>query len=241
MKFLKLLLLFFTTLCFSQKEYSFDYLIHYEYTRFVDSTATKSTDIYYLTNSNQNEYFAVMSEADSLDFHVYLKDENGIESRVRLPKDNFKVSSDSKMEIKCESVFKYEPSNWKYLTNVYQYSAKTDTVIHGKNYGSYTLACKNPERNKNRNIGSFQYIMDDTSEFHLPVLTSSVALEEWKLDKKLPNTIYKAKIYTNNRNQVEFKEDLIDAKKVAITLFIPAECDLSKRMIQTKGVNSFEE
>ncbi len=241
MKFLKLFLLFFTTLCFSQKEYSFDYLIHYEYTRFVDSTATKSTDIYYLTNSNQNEYFAVMSEADSLNFHVYLKDENGIESRVRLPKANFQTSGNSKMEIKCESVFKYKPSSWKYLTNVYQYSEKIDTVIQGNNYGSYTLACKNPERNKKRNIGSFQYIMDDNSEFHLPVLTSSVALEEWKLDKKLPNTIYKEKIYTNNRNQIEFKEDLIEAKNVAITLFISEECDLSKRMIQTKGANSPEE
>jgi hypothetical protein len=83
--------------------------------------------------------------------------------------------------------------------------------------------------------------MDETSEFHLPVLTSSVALEEWKLDKKLPNTIYKEKIYTNNLNQIEFKEDLIDFKKVAVTIFIPEGCDLAKRMIQTKGAESSEE
>jgi hypothetical protein len=241
MKFLQFVLLFFTTFCFAQKEYSFDHLIHYEYTRFIDSATTKSSDIYYLTNSNQNDYFAVMSEADSLNFHVYLKDENGIESRVRLPKANFSSAGESRMEIKCASIFKYEPSDWKYLTNVYAYSAKKDTLINSKNYISFILACKNPELNKNRNIGSFQYIMDETSEFHLPVLTSSVALEEWKLDKKLPNTIYKEKIYTNNLNQIEFKEDLIDFKKVAVTIFIPEGCDLAKRMIQTKGAESSEE
>ncbi len=241
MKFLNLIFLFVTTLCFSQKEYSFDHLVHYKYNRFVDSATTKTSDIYYLTNSNQNEYFAVMSEADSLNFHVYLKDETGIESRVRLPKTDFYTSENKNIEIACASVFKYELSDWKYLTNVYAYSAKKDTIIQGKTYQTYTLACKNTLRNKNRNIGSFQYIMDESSEFHLPILTSSVALEEWKLDKKLPNTIYKEKIYTNNLGQTEFKEDLVDFRKVSIKIRIPEECDLTKRMIQTKGIDASEE
>jgi len=239
---LNLFLLFSTIACFSQKEYSFHYFIHYEYTKYIDVATTKSTDIYYVTNSEQNTYYAVATEADSLNFKIYLKGEDGIEARIPIPKKNLLESEDTQIEIPCASVFKYEENVRKYLMKVYAFSEKKDTLLDTKKYSSISLFCTNPKRYANRSIGSYQYIMEDSSSFfHLPILTSSLALKKWEEDKKLPNTIYKEKIYTNNLGQLEFKETLKSVRKVNLKVTISEECDLSKRAIHTKGYELSDE
>lgn len=239
---LRLFLVFATTLCFSQKQYSFDYFIQYEYTKFIDAGTTATTDIYYLTNAEQNNYYAIVTEADSLHFKIYLKGEDGIEARVSMPKENLIESENASIEIPCASVFKYEENVRKYLMKVYAYSEIKDTIIANKKYASYSLFCTNPKRYANRSIGSYHYITEDSSSFfHLPILTSSLALKKWEEHKNLPNTIYKEKSYTNNLNQLEFKEVLKGYRKVNLKVTIPEECDLSKRTIHTKGFDLPEE
>ena len=92
-------------LCFCQKRYEFDYLIEYKHTFYNDSLTEKTITRYYFTNSKKNNYLAIITDLDSLKYHMNFKDENGLTFKV-----NFLKSDLNKAEfinVECDYISKY--------------------------------------------------------------------------------------------------------------------------------------
>ncbi|PNW26403.1 hypothetical protein [Formosa algae] len=201
MKLLLATFLLFSIHCFSQKQYEFDYLIEYEQTLYKDSIKIKNqpfrekdktTKKYYLTNSKNNNYRAVITELDSLYYKMIFKDENGIYSNVTFLKSDLNTAEF--INIDCKYVTRYK-NPFKHQTKNYDFFKLTDTVINGKTFSKYKLESIKPRKVKRKKLGTKFYIIDKETSFHLPVLDFSTAYEEWKTEGNLANGIFIEKYF----------------------------------------------
>lgn len=227
--------LLFSTYCFSQKQYEFDYLIEYELTLYKDSIKIKNRPFrekdetikkYYLTNSKKNNYTTVLTELDSLNFKMAFKDENGIHSNVIILKsDLYKAEF---IDINCKDVFKCI-NPYKYQTKNHAFFELNDTLINRKTYSRYKLESTRPKSVKRKKLGTEFYIIDKTTKFHLPILTFSTAYEKWKTDKTLPNGIFFEKYFIDFYGRLDSKETLINYRKIDKKILIQKECDYTQQ------------
>ncbi|MGY0392189.1 hypothetical protein ACW5R3_06520 [Bizionia sp. KMM 8389] len=65
-----------------------------------------------------------------------------------------------------------------------------DTVINNKVFKRYKLSVVNARRAKKYKLASQYYIIDNSTDFHLPILNSESSYNEWKRHKNIPNGIY---------------------------------------------------
>ncbi|TXE07336.1 hypothetical protein ES711_11235 [Gelidibacter salicanalis] len=224
------------TSSFSQKRYEFDYMLEYEKTWYKDSMKTKHcpcrekdsiTKKYYLTNSLKNSYTAVITEVDSSTYKMIFKDEKGFYSNVTMMKSDFYKAES--IRIGCESVRVYE-NRFKYKTKNYSFFKLPDTVIHGASLKTYKLeSLLRPNRIKKRHIATLYLIIENDTEFHLPVFEFSIAYEEWKKESHLPNGIFREKYLIDHRGQMEYKERLLNYKPFSTTIVIDGGCDFSEK------------
>ena len=227
MKSFLFLFLFFSTTCFSQKTYQFDYLLEFEYTSHVNMKEAKKirqSTIFYLTNSTNNEYYVRVSEKDSLTFRLHFYDYKGNISDVIVPKkDFFKAETFS---IKCEYVSHYV-NLFKYQTKHYDFYRLNDTVVENKIYKVTMLSSNKPKREKRKKLGKIYYFLDDSLSFHLPLFTFPTAYEEWKLSKSLLHGLYSKKLTYDYYGTLYFEEKLLNYYKIDKRIEIPSECDYS--------------
>lgn len=231
MKIFLIAFLLFSTYCFSQKQYEFDYRIEYELTLYKDSIKIKNrpfrekdeiTRKYYLTNSKKNNYSAVITDLDSINYKMIFKDENGIYSNVTISKSDFDKAEF--VNIDCKYVSKYG-NPYKYQTKNYDFFELKDTLINGKTFSKYKLESIKPKKVKRRKLGTQFYIIDTKTEFHVPILNFSTAYEEWKSKRKLPNGIFLEKYFIDYYGQLDSKEKLINYWKTDKKIVINNDCD----------------
>lgn len=217
-KLVLLLLLWFSG--YSQKKYSFDYKIIYEFK--LNDTA-KAKEIVLMTNSKDNSYRLNISEKDSANYSVNFHDENGIESTVFLNKNSFNKAT--AIELKCEFVSGYS-NPYKYQTKNYEFINKEYALMDGQYHPFYILKSNNPKKEKKKRLATFYYYIENNTEFHLPILVHPTAYEEWKLEKNIPNGIPKEMFYSGYGkaelfNILKLKEII----KIEKFIVIPEECN----------------
>jgi len=225
-----------TTASFSQKRYEFNYILEYEKTFYKDSMKTKHcpcrekdsmTKKYYLTNSLKNSYTAVITEVDSSTYKMIFKDENGFFSNATMIKSDFHKAES--IRIGCESVRVYE-NRFKYKTKNYSFLKLPDTVIHGASFKTYKLeSLLSPKRIKKKHIATLYLIIENDTEFHLPVFEFSIAYEKWKKEGRLPNGIFREKYLIDHRGQMEYKERLLNYRPISKTIVIDGGCDFREK------------
>jgi hypothetical protein len=232
MRLLTTIFILISTYCFSQKQYEFDYLLEYEMTFYKDSIKNQkfrkedqTIKKYYFTNSKKNNYSAVITELDSLNYKMIFKDEKGIFSAVTFLKSD--LNKAEFINIGCKSVTRYK-NPFKYQTKNYDFFKLNDTIIDGKNYWMYKLESIKPKRVKRKKLGTEFYIIDKGTLFHLPVLTFSTAYEEWKKEGNLPNGIFQQKYFIDYFGQLVIKEKLINYWKINKKIVITNDCDYTE-------------
>lgn len=231
-----LIFLFFlcTSLCFSQQQYAFDYLLEYEVRYYKDAIASinhntrkhdKTFKKYYLTNSKENNYSAVITELDSLHYNMFFKDENGISAMVNFLKTD--LNNAEFIAIDCAGVNAYR-NDYKHRTKDYDFFKLKDTVINEKTYHRIKLASLNPKKAKRQKLASKFYIIDKETSFHLPVLTHATAYEEWKLERNFPNGLIYQNYLINHDGRLSGTETLISYRKIDKKILIAEDCDYTK-------------
>ncbi|OBX25947.1 hypothetical protein LX77_01550 [Gelidibacter algens] len=234
MKLLLTVYLLFSTICFSQKIYEFDYLIEYEQTFYKDSLKIpnhkfrekeEKRKIYYLTNSKKNNYNAFITELDSLNYQMFFKDEKGISANVKVLKSElFKAEF---IDIDCNSVSHH--FHFRYQTKNYDFFQLNDTLINGKSYARYKLASIKPKRVKKKKIGTKFYIIAKETSFHLPILDFYTAYQQWKTNKNIPNGIFYEKYFIEYNGKLSTKVTLINYWKTDQKIVIDEACDYTKK------------
>ena len=234
MKILTILFCFFITTCFSQKQYSFDYLLEYELILYKDSIKIKNRHFretdkkiyrYYLTNSKNNDYLAIITEKDSLNYRMIFKDNNGIYSDVIILK--LDLNKAEFINLKCENIMRYH-NIYKYQAKNYDFFILNDTVINDKSFGRYKLSSIKPKRVNRKKLGTEIYIIDKSTDFHSPILKFSTAYEEWKIEKNIPNGILVERNFINYFGKLSEQEKLIKYSRIDKNIVIQNECDYTK-------------
>jgi hypothetical protein len=224
MKPFLIIFLLISTFCFSQKQYDFDYLIEYELTTYKDSVE-KTIKRFYLTNSNKNNYLAVITELDSLNYRMDFKDENGLSFNV-----NFLKSDLNKAEfinVSCDYVRNYD-NPFKFLIKEYDFLNLNDTIIDKVEYSRYKLTSIKPKKKKRKKLATEFYIIDKKTKFHSPIFYFPTAYEEWKSKKNIPNGIFKERYLIDFYGNLDSKEKLINYTKIDKKVVIKNECDYTK-------------
>ena len=228
MKSILTLFLFITSICFSQKQYQFDYILEYELTNYRDfkNSEAKKKQKYYLTNSKNNQYYGVLVEKDSLNYELWFRDNNGITSRVYISKEEF-IKAEF-ININCEFVSRWM-NPYKNQTRNYDFVPLNDTLINNKTYKLFMFSSIKPKREKRKRLGKVYYVIDENKNFHLPILTSSTAYEEWKLSKSIPNGPYLERLIYDYNRKLLFKETLVEYYKVNKKIIVPKKCDYTDK------------
>lgn len=235
MKFLLIIFTLFSTFCFSQKNYEFDYLFEYELTFYKDSIKVKNRSFYeknktikryYLTNSKSNDYKAFITEIDSLKNHLTFIDKNGILSNVTFLKADFDkaefIDIDCKNVLKHSNSPKFKNKNWSFLK-------VNDTLIKGKTYSKFKMESIKPKRTKRKKLGVMYYIIDTESSFHLPFMNFTTTYEGSKNGGILPNGIFFESYFIDYYGDLKAKEKLIKYWKIDKKITINHECDYTKK------------
>jgi len=207
---------------FGQKKYLFDYMMEYDF-KYTDTSKVRKE--YILTNSKDNSYILKVYEKDSLNFKLDFLDFNGIHSNAVLDKNSF-IKSEF-ITFNCGIVHEHHDS-YKYLTKKYDFINKPDTLVDGEHYSQYIFKCNKPKREKRKKLGTLHFIVENNTSFHLPILYlyNSIAYEEWKLERNIPNGIPK-EIFMEAYLKKEYylSSKLKQFAKINKCAIIPAECD----------------
>ena len=225
----------FTTICFSQKQYKFDYLIEYDLTYYKDSIKIKNRPFrktdkkikkYYLTNSKNNDYLAIITEKDSLNYKMVFKDNNGIHSNVIILKSD--LNKAEFINLDCKHMNRYQNA-YKYQIKNYDFFILSDTVINNKSFIRYKLSSIKPKKVERKMLGTEFYIIDKFTNFHLPILSFSTAYEEWKSNKTIPNGIFIEKYFIDYYGNLDSSEKIVNYWKIDKKIVIQDECDYTKK------------
>jgi len=222
--------------CYSQKLYEFDYIIEYEVSLFKDSIRPKKNrhrvnnnnyKRYYLINSKQNEYFAVIYEKDSLNYQLIFDDhKRKVHSKsIALKSD---LNDADLIEMNCKNVFK---SMNGLKTKDYDFLNLKDTLINNKSLSLYKYNLKNQKKRKRKKIGSYYYIIDKSSNFNLPLFVHPNLFEKWQLNNKISIGFIKEKYYKDYYEKLRFTEKFVGFIKTDKKIYIPKSCGLTELII----------
>lgn len=219
-KILFLLFLFSSLTMYSQKKYSFDYIIEYNFHK---NETSKLEKRYLLTNSEDDSYSVYVYEEDNLNFRMDFKDEKGIRSISIIDKSEFFKAEI--ISLTCESIH-YQKEKYKYDSGRFDFSNKKDTLINGISYKNYEMKYKKIAESKRYNRGISRYIVENNTEFHLPLMMFSSVFDVNVTSENRPNGIAK-EIFSlsHDKKQYEFIYKLSQFVKIKKFIEIPAECD----------------
>lgn len=236
-KFLLTHLFLISTNCFSQKQYEFDHLISYDVTFNKDTVDSKQQSIilkdkvikrHYLTNSKNNSYYAIVMELDRQNYKIIFREHNNIYSHIASKKTE--LTQARIINIECLDVFKLHKS-YAYKTKHVDFFKLNDTIINNQSLSKYKLAPINPKRAKRKKSWTIFYLLNKATAFHLPMLHSVAAYEEWKSDTAIANGIFTERHFANYNGNIMIKEQLISYRKVDKKIVINGDCDYSDRRL----------
>jgi hypothetical protein len=222
MKYKIILLLFlFTSLTVSsQKKYFFDYIIEY---KFQKDPASKVEKLYLLTNSKDDTYECRVYEEDSLNFRIDFIDEIGIRSNSIIDKSEFFKAET--ISLLCESIH-YQKEKYKYDSGRFDFINKKDTLINGVYYKNYEMKHRKIKNARKYKRGISYYIVENNTEFHLPLLIFSGVFDVRETSKNIPNGIAKEIFSLSyDKKQYEFVYKLLQYVKIKKYFIIPENCD----------------
>ncbi|WP_250433440.1 hypothetical protein [Hanstruepera flava] len=220
MKYFSTLFVLISLFTYSQKrEYSFDHILLYEVT-FHKQNVTEFK--YYLTNSKDNSYLGIMRGVDSSQFELTFKHHDEAYAKVKLLKSDFYKAEF--IGIACENV-QFSKNPYKYQTKNYDFHVLKDTLINGEEHALYKLEYNKKLKKKIRKgIGTNYYIIDNSTNSHLPILQHPTAYEEWNLNKNLPYGIFIEFIFLNAQNERHSSEKLKSYYKIKKRIVFTGEC-----------------
>lgn len=207
---------------YSQKTYSFDYLLEYELKIKEGMPIQKE---YFYINSKDNSYRMHVVEKDALSFTVDFLDVSGNHAVMFLSKsDFFKAKS---ITVPCEFIRYYSNKYLRYKD--YVFSSLNDTVINGVSYYHYVLKSKSIHRESRKKLSRAHYITDKESSFNLPFFFRVLDLEVWKRDRSVLNGIpfIEFLVYPVNKKVSDIR-NLVKRERVSMQLLVPDECDYEK-------------
>ena len=188
---------------FSQKSYRFDYLLEYELYNYKDSISMSK---YYLTNSLDNSYFAVVTKKNKKTFIVNFTDYNGVSSTFELDKDS--LFNEETIIINRDYTKKFTYSKKRNKRNKMKFKILKDTVIEQYQLKHYKFYSTDSRKSKRKKLREQHYYIDDNDGFHLPILDNTNAFDVWSLEGNISKSIYKFKYEFNYLGEVLFKEKL---------------------------------
>ena len=218
MKSILIISLLLSTYCFSQKTYSFDYLVRYEFTIHKDSIE-KTVVRQYLTNSKKNNYVAVVTDLDSLNYQMDFKDENGLTFNVNFLKSD--LNNAETINVNCRYVKQYL-SNHKDLIKNHKYLNMNDTLLEKETLNRYKLIYT---KDRKRKPAEVLFIIENNTDFHLPILYNPLNFQEWKSEKSIPNGIFKERLVYDHQKNIKVHEKLVGYHKIDKKIIIDLECD----------------
>ncbi|MES2806412.1 MULTISPECIES: hypothetical protein [unclassified Flavobacterium] len=225
MKYKIILLLFLLSSIniYSQKKYFFDYIIEY---KFQANQTSKVEKRYLLTNSKDDTYDCLVYEEDKLNFAMNFRDRNGTHSVSIIDKNDFFKAET--ISLLCESIH-YLMVKEKYDGSMFDIINKRDTLINGIYHQNYTMKYHKTANSRKYNRGISNYIIENNTEFHLPLLVFSGSFDSRENGKNIPNGIVKES-YTMSYNSKKylFVYKLIQFVKINKYLIIPENCNTGK-------------
>lgn len=213
-------LLFFTVFSLqSQKEVAFDYVVTYRNTNYVDSTSTLE---HFLTNSKDNSYYAILTESDTTHSELEFFQHDGRYFKVYFETANFQDAS--ALTIACSSLRKNKNVNKRQVRN-YQFVLLAKKRNVNKPELHYRLvSTRKPKEQLRKKIGYIDYIIQDATEFHLPILLHPTAYEEWKSNSAIPTGIFKERTFFDHAGAIEEKRTLIGYSETVKSILFPPNC-----------------
>lgn len=223
-RYFLLVICFFGSLGFSQKQYHFDYALIYDNPISVDKE-TKSN--LYLINSKDNSYHTFVSfDNDSIKASLKLIDFEGLIINSNVSKGMFYKAETFSSE--CNSVYRFS-NKFNYKTKEYDIVKHQDTTINDTIYFHYSIKSnKSLEYQKRKGIVTSHYIIDKNSEQFKPFLYHSTIYNKWLDTLKIPNGIIKIKYDVNVEGKIIFKQTLVKVVQINKVFTIPEECDYTK-------------
>ncbi|WP_369993872.1 hypothetical protein [Winogradskyella sp.] len=216
-----LLLILVTSFSHAQINYEFDYLIEYEKSINVDSTKQKT--VYYLTNSKDNSYIGVLSEKDSLNYQLYFRDNNLFTMSTIISKSDF-LKADV-INNDCNGVLKWNSENYARTMQLLKFKKVADTIIESEKLKHYKLYADLANKRLKRKFGHYNYILEDSTEFHLPFFENPLEYETWLKNKKIKSGIFKEFGRYNEKHGFYLYYELKNITEINKSLQIPEDCE----------------
>jgi hypothetical protein len=212
-------LIFFTAIFYGQKKYVFDYSLEYDFQMNETSEVKK---VYLLTNSKDNSYYIYAEEIENGYLNIKFKDNNGFYSKFSIKKEN--AFDSLSIKLNCEWVKKQNFLKENDLKR-YVFQLNKDTIIQNKNYKQHTLRYKKKYDSKFYDKGFAHYVVEENTDFHMPLLLFSSSFDVALINKEIPNGIPKI-IFTTNKKEDEntFIYKLASYTKITKELIFPKEC-----------------
>lgn len=243
---MKTLILLFSltfTISYSQKLYDFDYIMEYDamirYEKPVKirkqgyKVSERNVKGYFLINSKQNEYYAVITEEDSLNYNLVFQDHKRklISKAVVLKSD---LNDADLINMNCRDIRGLaDPLSINHLKkDDFDLVKLKDTLINNVSFNHYKYSYSNSKKRKRKKIGTTYLIIDKSSNFNLPLFRNLNLYEKWILNKKTPMGLIKEIYYTDYFGKLRYTEKLIDFIKTGKKIYIPKSCGLTEIIIE---------
>lgn len=200
--------LLFASICFSQNNFKFDYLLSYDVVNETVKDSTQSRLIHYLTNSKDNSYMAKIEAKNNDSLNLIFLKQDHIISEVTISKKSF--YKENNININCKNVRKFS-NPYKKLTNDYdiQKISKIDSLETFQ-----IISLRSEKYKKKKKIGHYEYVFNKNTPFHFPNLFMPTAFEEWKIEKDLPNHFISKISFYNFDNILTETETLLNFSKI---------------------------
>lgn len=226
------------TMGYSQKLYDFDHIMEYDVNLFYKKpvkvknqhsrVSHQNMNRYYLINSKQNEYFAVIFEKDSLNYQLNFYDHKSkIHANAIVLKPD--LNDADLIDMNCRYVLG--------VTNPlknddYDFTRVKDTLLNNESFIQYKYSFRNKKKAKRKKIGTYYFIIETTSNFELPIFTHLNLFEKWLLNGKIPIGLIKEIYYIDYYGKLRYTEKLNNFIKTDKKMYIPKSCPITEIIVE---------
>lgn len=211
MKIIYLVSLLLITTCFyGQATYNFNYFIQYEYKRTEDA---KSENVYFLTNSVDNSYYVRITESDDDSYYLNFFTESFV-AEAQVSKDGFMKAE--RIKLLCENLIFQKEREFK---KRFKFENNPDVLIDHENYKNYSISYRKPRESKQLKKGKSTYIIENGTEFHMPLLDFSRVFDVKVTSEIFPKGIAR-EMYHKFENELTETYKLVNYSNVNKTIFI---------------------
>ena len=118
-------------LCYSQKNYDFDYILNFDKSISIKKNKEKDSAKTFLVNSSKNGYMMVVNNRDSSKYGILFIDNDGILINSTINKNSLNTAE--KITTDCKNVKPFS-NPFKFQVNNYEFVNLTDTIINNTSY-----------------------------------------------------------------------------------------------------------